>query len=316
MPSSAVRCFTDPDQYAGAVRAAAAQMTAVGGGSFVAKLTRIDLHALWMQHFQETLPFVSRTAIFPGRAIIVFGTGEAPAPVEGGVELDAETLYRFAEAQSSFQHASGPTAFAAMSLPIDQLAVAGTALVGAELRPPADGTGLRPPPSALGRLRQLHAAAARLAEEQPEIIANPSAAMALEQELIQAMIACFAEGEARGDSSASRHHTRIMRRFHELIEESTDERLHIVELCTHLNVSDRTLRACCQEHLGMSPHRYLWLRQMTIARRALLRAEPGSTTVTDIATANGFWELGRFAVGYRQLFGEPPSASLRRPPQS
>ena len=49
-------------------------------------------------------------------------------------------------------------------------------------------------------------------------------------------------------------------------------------------------------------------------RRALQGADWKSTTVTQVATNYGFWELGRFSVAYRSLFGESPSATLRRQP--
>ena len=43
-----------------------------------------------------------------------------------------------------------------------------------------------------------------------------------------------------------------------------------------------------------------------------MMARGRSVTVTEIATALGFVELGRFSVEYRKAFGESPSETLRQ----
>jgi AraC-like DNA-binding protein len=162
----------------------------------------------------------------------------------------------------------------------------------------------------MARLQRLHAAAGQLAEAAPEIIAHPEAARGLEQALIEAMIACLGTAKVREDRSALRQHALIMRRFRRAVEQNSDEPLYIPELCTAIGVSAGTLRNCCREQLGMSPKRYLLLRRMHLARRALRDSAPAATTVTEIATRYGFWQFGRFAGEYRSLFGELPSATL------
>jgi hypothetical protein len=63
----------------------------------------------------------------------------------------------------------------------------------------------------------------------------------------------------------------------------------------------------------MGPIRFLALRRMHLAHRALLHADPSEATVTDIVTNRGLWEFGRFSEVYRELFGELPSETLLRP---
>ena len=198
-----------------------------------------------------------------------------------------------------------------MSLPIDHLASIASAMTGSELTPPRDAVLITPPPAAMVKLQRLHAAAGHLAEEASEIIANPDAARGLEQALIEALVACLAHQGGRGSSQAQGQHAIVMRRFRRVVEENPEQPLYIPEVCKAIGVSGRTLQTCCQEHLGMGPKRYLLLRRIHLARRALRQADPDAASVTDIATRYGFWQLGRFAGEYQSLFGESPSATLR-----
>jgi len=127
------------------------------------------------------------------------------------------------------------------------------------------------------------------------------------------MVFCLVDGQCHDVRNVQRSRARVMRRVEEMLMANPDEPLYMAELAAQAGTSYWTLRECCLAYLGMSPKRYLWLRRMHLARRALRGADPETKTVTEIASDYGFWELGRFSVAYRSLFGESPSAALRRP---
>src|SRR5262249_16336032 len=126
-------------------------------------------------------------------------------------------------------------------------------------------------------------------------------------------VRCLAESAAVAPTTGCRRHDAVIARFEEFLEANPDQPLYLTEICAAIGVAERTLRACCEEHLGMGPIRFLTLRRMHLVHRALRRADPSKSTVTAIVTDHGFWELGRFAVAYRALFGKSPSETLQRP---
>jgi AraC-like DNA-binding protein len=313
MLSSAVRTFADPDDWTTTFRGSQAELTITARGQFSAKLTWVGLHCLQMQRFLDNLPRILHVAHVHRRATISFLGPERPPQRWSGTELSPGDIMFHNLDQNHFQQTFGIASSAFMSLPVEDFVSAGATLVGCDLTPPKDSLVFRPPPLALAKLRRLHAAAGHLAEEAPEVIANLHAAYGLEQELIEAMIACLGKSEAREDSVAQRQHQLIMRRFRRVVEENPDQPLYIPEVCKAIGVSERTLRVCCQEQLGLGPKRYLLLRRLHLARRALREGLPDATTVTEIATRYGFWHFGRFAGEYQSLFGETPSSTLHRP---
>jgi hypothetical protein len=250
MPSSSVRSFTDPDEYAAAIRQGTHELTVTQRGTFAAKLARVDLHRLWMQRFSENLPRISHVDGWGGRSIIAFRTQTGPSVTRNGVELRPTSISRLPPGASYYYRSAGAASFASVSLPLEEMASVGLAVVGRDLSRPVDALTVTPSPTAMGQLQRLHAAAAALAEHAPAVIAHPEAARGLEQALIGAMVACLDCGDRREDTSASRQHALIMRKFHRAIAEKTDHALFIPELCAAIGVSERTLRVCCQEHLG------------------------------------------------------------------
>ena len=317
MPSCSTRgaVTADADEFRGIIRPVRNQLTFTVAGRFAAIARTVNLHRLQMQSVQETLPRILDGEPNPKRHAISFYMEPGPPMFTKGAEVGYSDLGLHNTRSIICHRLSGPTRWGSVSLPLEDWRAIGIAVAGRDLTPSPDLPTITPPEPAMERLRRLHAAAIRLGEHAPELIANPEAARGLEQELIQAVIDCLGALPAEDATTAHRQHTTIIRRFRNAMEETTDKAIYVPQLCATIGVSDRTLRKCCQEHFGMGPKRYLFLRRMHLANQALRRTTAAETSVTDVATEFGFWELGRFAVAYRSLFGESPSATLRQMPR-
>src|SRR5262249_44493905 len=137
-------------------------------------------------------------------------------------------------------------------------------------------------------------------------------ARAIEHDLIHALITCLAAAKVRTEGAPNRRRAEIMVRFEEVLTEQLSQPLRVRESCAPIGVSERTLRSCCGEFLGMSPTRYVLPRRLKLPRAALLDADPATANIAELARCFGFTQPGRFAGAYWAAFGETPSTTLRR----
>lgn len=314
MPSSIVRSYPDPERYETAFVGARVEVLPTRRGPFTAHSARIVFNHLWIARGEESGPCIKHLTQAPTRAFVTFLTKPGPEVLVDGLAMPPAGLMSHSPAHTYHERSTGRTVRGAMSLSIDDMAASGSAIAGCDLTPPRDSLRITPPLAAMTKLLRLHAEAITLAETEPAIVTHPEVGRSLEQSLVEAMVKCMGEPEPGAETWAHRCHEIIMRRFRRMLDENPDRALYIPEICAAIGVPERTLRLCCQEHLGMGPKKYLMLRRVNLAQRALRSAVPGITTVTEIATQYGFWHFGRFSAAYRAAFGELPSATLSRPP--
>ena len=312
MISGAVQIFSDPLLYQRVFHAAEVELLPTGRGEFSARLTQVRLSKVWMQRAEESLPRVLLGTVSPDRAIIGFLTEARQSQTfHCGMEVSSDVLI-VNNTDVMHRRTDGPSHWGSMSLARDELQSAGKTLCGRELDVSALACLVRPNPDQMARLRYLHQQLARRAEESPESLSQAEVVRAIESEIVHVLVRCLDENSPVTTTHAGRNHTKIIRRLEEFLAENLFQPLYLAEICAATGASESSLRACCHEHLGMGPVRYLWLRRMHLVQRALLLATPEVSTVTQIAMDHGFWELGRFSTQYRSLFAEPPSATLHR----
>lgn len=93
------------------------------------------------------------------------------------------------------------------------------------------------------------------------------------------------------------------------VEENLGEPIGIEDLATVAGISARSVQNAFRRRRGCTPMQFVLNRRLNRARE-LLQAPQPRTTVTAVAVECGVFQFGRFAVQYRQRFGERPSETL------
>jgi AraC-like DNA-binding protein len=103
----------------------------------------------------------------------------------------------------------------------------------------------------------------------------------------------------------------VVRRAERFMADSADTPITVSDVAAHLGVSLRSLQAGFRQWRNATPNAYLRRVRLRLVRDELLRSDKDAS-VTTVAMRHGFMHLGRFSAQYRAVFGEGPSATLRR----
>ncbi len=110
-----------------------------------------------------------------------------------------------------------------------------------------------------------------------------------------------------GARVAAPHYVREAER---MMTERAAEAPSITAIAAELGVSARSLSEGFRRFRGITPHEFLTAQRLDGLRRALQQARPGET-VTAIAGARSYVNLGAMSAAYRRRFGESPAQTLR-----
>jgi AraC family ethanolamine operon transcriptional activator len=135
----------------------------------------------------------------------------------------------------------------------------------------------------------------------------------LQDDLLSTVCNVLWSGETSRAKGSTPNSRRLTAQAVELIHDYQGLKMSVRDLAVILDVSERTLEYAFRDQFDISPQAFLINYRLHQARKSLQSSGLGETTVAMVAAENGFFDFGRFAAKYLQLFGEHPSATLRRP---
>jgi transcriptional regulator GlxA family with amidase domain len=131
--------------------------------------------------------------------------------------------------------------------------------------------------------------------------------------LAAAMLSTFPNTATAAGGSLDRTDDRpaLLRRAMEYMDANASNDIGLADIAGAIHVTPRAVQYMFRRHLDTTPLQYLRRMRLHYAHLELSAADRMMDTVTEIAARWGFAHTGRFAVIYRQAYGQSPHATLR-----
>jgi len=305
--------FEDFDEMAAAFRDVDVDFARFEPGEFDGRLTIAELSTATVQFGCQSRAIIGRGLVDPSKSMFFVPLRCPESCILCGQPVDENMLIAFRPGTEQNAFDRGGTEYALIDLATPELQRWMVALTD---RAPGEISGtcqfLRPDPASMHALRQTLSRARLAAEAHPGPLQTQEARRGLEQSIVTALVTALAthNGSPSRSAQTTINRTSVIARAEDYLEAHLDEPVYLADLCTATGVSARALHLIFRQFYNVSPMRYLKIRRLNQARRALRLAESHRATVTQVAARFGFWEMGRFAVEYRRMFGETPSQTL------
>jgi AraC-like DNA-binding protein len=311
--------FKDPAAFADAIPGGNHGVLPVEAGGFHARA-----HAVNLPDYVAVRGIASSAALafrseFVGSSqsiTYMFPVGGKPRALFDGKELHEASLVSRTAGDSPHLRTYGPHELGVVVMRHDSVRRAAAAFTGRDhanllLTP---GSLQNADPQRLQWLKAKYFEASRLLEEQSPVDlagAGLPGVRLMRDEVAAALVCAMTSGLVKSDHLARQLQTASMARIERFIDDHRERLGGLQELCEETGLALRTVEAIVRARTDMPAHTYLARRRLAFVRKALLNPDD-STTVTRAAMNYGFLHLGRFSGFYRQVYGESPSATLRK----
>lgn len=313
IPQALHLSFSDCEGFSDLLKHDDAEITQIQPGRFANSVSLIPLENMMFRYGKKATPWISTGTAQPGHISLLVDLNYRILPTVNGLRQDGRPLvqlYGGGAEHCTVAHDPGEFAFVPIPIPVLEQALL---RLGIDVLPITSGrlTAIHADGETFHQLNETFQGLRTSAEETPELFLSQEVRRTVERELLTRLALVIARA---GSTAVSSHPQKVrlsvFRKAREFLDAEAHTPVYLAELCGAVGVPERTLRDTFQTLLGISPLKYLQLRRMRQARATLQQADKATQSVKAIALDNGFWELGRFAVEYKRLFGESPSETL------